>query len=325
MIETAEKQTFNIPYPPQQIFKYRGNIQAPAAAVMNQEQSMFVLQRVDIPPSGGIFAYFEGVEHPTKGFPFPEAMYATNFCKKILKGVIAVIAQKDNAKEFLAFILSSKKNKIRKISRALEQYQQVAFYILQPYYLKDIHNSLFTLEIRKFILTFLQIIGIAEDLATRSAETISTLIQYDNAYTLRAQDTLSETTKQAMLANPRAEIKRLMKIIAEREPTYGKQALSTDDGIKLQKQEEGTTYNRFEQIARLVSWALYIPSIKKAFRKSLEQSEFKNFQLDDADRYHVLLWADYNFLGKPIEERVKMYEEIHKNGFPRRITYKPNG
>lgn len=327
MVETSTTSgtsTFSIPSPPQEIFKYRGNIHTPQAAVMNQEQSMFVLQGVNIPPTGGIFAHFEGVPYPNKGFPFPEAIYANNFCKKILKGLIAVIAQKDNIKELIAFVLSRKKIRIRKISRFISQYQDIAFYILQPFYLKDIHCGIFTRELRKFITTFLTEYGIDANLSERFSETISTLFEYDNAYRLRVEDIFSETTKEKILENPRKELVFLLNVLAKREPTFGKQSKDAIDG-KVIEQEEGTTYNRFEQIGRLFSLAFFMPSFRRAFKKAMVECDFKNLQLDDADRYHILLWADYNFLGKTIEERLQMYNKIHQaTGFPRRITYKPN-
>lgn len=153
---------------------------------------------------------------------------------------------------------------------------------------------------------FLTEYGIDRDVAESFAEVFATLIEYDNAYRYRIEDLTSETYKEKLLRSPIKEVQRLVLIHKDREPSHG-----------------GMTQEKVAVLGKLLSYVLLIPSIRRAFKKALLASDFARFQLDDADRYHTLLWSDYNFTGKSIDERIEIYKEIHKDGLPRRITYTP--
>ncbi len=300
-----DKQPLSIPYPPDFVFKNRNKARiAPAQEVMQQQQAMFIFERMDYPESGGQLAYFKDVPYPAKGHPFPEAIYAVNFVKRITRNSILGFINKDLWKEYIGFMLSSKKNKIKKISRFLELYVEIANKVIAPYILEERYFSPCSYEILDFTRKFLARIGIENSLAYNFAEIFASQIEYDNAYRLRIEDAMSETTKELLMADPRKELVRLGQIIAGREP-------------------RGGTGDRFPRILGMLSNIFLIPKYKKIFVDCVKESNFENFQLDDADRYHILLWADYNFLGKTQEERVKMYTEIHKNGYPPRIVYTP--
>lgn len=302
MSSPTENKTLNIPYPPDKVFKYRKNRVAPAQEVMQQQQAMFIFERMDYPETGGQYAYFEGVPYPSKGHPFPEAIYAMNAAKRLTKLGIDFFAQKKVFFSLLGFVISPYKKFI--ITRLLSSYTEACRMFITPYVIEEHYSTPCTNEIMGFIRGFLLDLGIDSQVATDFAEAFSMQIEYDNAYRLRIEDTMSETTKERLLENPRKEIKRLITIISEREPAW----YNTD---------------KFKAAAKILGILLYVPKIRRAFNNNLKASNFANFQLDEADRYHVLLWADYNFLGKPIEERIEMYKERHKDGMPRRILYTP--
>lgn len=302
MSETTQPLT--IPIPPEWVFKAHKNRLQPSQEVMQTQQAMFVWERMEYPESGGQLAWFKGVPHPAKGHPFPEAIYAVNFIKRMTRNSIIGLVQKDLWKEYLGFFLSSPKQRVRKIERFLTMYTDIANRVVSPYILEDKYLTECSGEILKFTKRFLEAIGVSSEIAQNFAEVFAAQIEYDNAYRLRIEDAMSETTKERIMADPRKELVRLGEIIMSREPNHG-------------------TGESFPKILGAISKILILPWYKRMFLDCVEESDFKNFQLDAADRYHVLLWADYNFLGKTLEERIKMYTEIHKDGFPPRIVYNP--
>ena len=293
-----------VPYPPDYVFKYRKNRLAPAQEVMQQQQAMFVWERMEYPESGGQHAWFKGVPYPAKGHPFPEAIYAVNFAKRMTREFIIGFINRDMWKEYLAFLLSGKKAKIKKLERFITMYTNIAKKPMEPYILEDKYLSECAYEIFDFIRKFLGRLGIDNSVSHNFAEVFAAQIEYDNAYRLRIEDAMSETTKEAMMKNPGKELVRLGAIIMAREPNQG-------------------TGDRFPRILGMLSKVLLIPSYRRIFTDCIKESTFENFQLDDADGYHVLLWADYNFLGKTLDERLKIYAGHHKDGYPPRIIYRP--
>lgn len=293
--------TIQIPYPDSKIFKYQQSIQAPARSVV-QSQAMFILERVDY--ENGIFAYFKGCPFPQKGFPFPEALYAVNAIKRITIEGIKSIGKYDIL-PIIGFIFTPKKYKIKSIEKKIGAYTNGAGKFLDPYYLKPEYYSTFCKEMRKFIITLLTVYGIDRQITTDFSDVFTTLVDYDNAYRLRAEDIFSETTKES-LKNPRKEIKRLLDIMSEREPI-------------------SSVTDKYKSLWNIMKWLLYIPSFKKAYRKAWGEMKIENLQLDEADRHHVLLWSDYNFLGKSIEERIQMYIDYYgsEDKLPPRIITQP--
>lgn len=325
----------NIPLPPDFVFKYRGNRLDPSQQVMEQDQSMFVFEGMKYPSlvdkddawfaawgiekkdlhlenisddeyaMGGQLAYFQGTPYPAKGHPFPQALYAINFAKRVIViGIKSV--KKDMALIGIGFLFSRRKNKISMISRLLQSYTEISMKVVQPYILHREFMSSFSRELYDFIVRFLTKIGIEKEVAENFSEIFANLLEYDNAYRFRAEDALSETSKKGMAEDPRRELARLVDIIKKREPD------ARDFG----------NAEKFSYPMLFLRKLLLVPSIRKAFRECIEESDFKNFQLDEADRYHILLWGDYDFLGKPVAERIKMYEEMHKGKLPPRLIYK---
>lgn len=298
-------QPLSIPYPPDFVFKYRTRARvAPAQDVMQQQQAMFVWEKMDYPPEGGQLAYFKGVPYPSKGHPFPEAIYAVNVAKRMTREFIIGFINRDMWKEYLGFIFSSKKNKVRKLNRFLLMYTNIAAKVTAPYILEDKYLSECPYEILDFTRKFLGRLGVDNVIAHNFAEVFAAQIEYDNAYRLRIEDAMSETTKEKMIKNPGKELVKLGNIIMAREPNEG-------------------TGDRFPKILGMLAKVLWVPKYKRIFTECVKESKFENFQLDEADRYHVLLWADYNFLGKTLGERLEMYSEIHRDGYPPRIVYTP--
>lgn len=292
----------NIVKPDLNIFKEKGFQLEPSNKVI-VEMNSYIFDHIEYPEKGGILAYFKDCPFPAKGFPFPQAIQACNIAKRFFKRGVDVFMSKYMAMPILGFMFSSKKRKI--IENILDAYSDGAYYVLSPYFLSYEKYSECPKEIRYFLINFLKDIGIRQEVVEKFSEVFSTLIQYDDAYRLRIEDIMSETTKEKMLKNPSKEIKKLINIFKKREPAIH-------------------NVDKFDKLAKIMILLFIIPKYKKAFIKAIKRSEFTNFQLDDSDRYHCMLREDYDFMGYNIKERIEMYKVYHSVFIPTppRISFK---
>ncbi len=273
--------------PDKSIFKSSG-FQREAAKSVVGEASMYIFDHMEYPEGGGMLAYFKDCPFPTKGMPFPQFIYACNTAKRFWRRNIEVLASKEMILPLFGFLLSWKKVKI--LEKWLDAYADGALSVLQPYLLADDKYAECPRELRAFIGNFLDSIGVEKGVAEKFAEVFSLIIQGDDAYRIRIEDIMSETTKERMVKNPAKEIVRLMKVLESRE-----------------LQNKGT-FHKFNKMAVLLRILLTVPKFKRAFRKGIQKSDFKNFQLDDLDRYHSMLRFDYNVMGYTYPQRYEMYK-----------------
>lgn len=318
----SDTKPLNVPYPPPDIFEFKKNIRAPATQVMETSNSTFVFQGIkyktrdklitmgvtpDVPVEDGIHAYFEGVPYPAKGHPFPEALYAINGVKRLFINMAKIASSKEFAFSFVGIIFLGKKRRVRLLETILSNMNEMALMIMKPYYLDDDYYAPIAKEVREFISEFLCALGVAYPIADRFAKTVASFIQYDNAYYFRFGDIMCETSLEKLLANPRRELFRLLTIINSRE--------REDNPGQAAKNKTFVT---------IFTLALWVPSVRRAFKNALGVVQFDKWQLDKADVYHTLLWADYKFRGLTLDERIEEYKELHKDKLPMRITYTAN-
>lgn len=284
--------------PPEFIFKNKDFQLSPEKKVIVPMGS-YLFHHMEFPESGGMLAYFQDCPFPAKGFPFPQAIYASNGVKRIFRASMDMISY-DMLLPAMGFLLLRKKTKLRIMSRLLESFDDMARQLLGMFYLDRTKWSECPREIFMALRGFLIGMGIEENLSERFAEDFATLIQYDDAYRIRIMDIMSETTKEKLLAHPVAEMKKLINILAHREPSQ--------DWRENLKQGNVT---KFMHIVWVLRFLFFSPKFKKSFIKTIKESQFSNFQYDDADLYHSMLRADYDIKGYPIGQRVKMYEAWH--------------
>jgi hypothetical protein len=117
---------------------------------------------------------------------------------------------------------------------------------------------------------------------------ISNLIDLDNAYRLRFEDTMSETSKEK-LQNPRKEIKRLLGIMKDRE---------IRPGVKGR-----AIHYKFKVFAYLLSLMMLIPKVKRAFLSALSIIDLEKMKLDDTDQFWCSMRCDYKWMGLTDSER----------------------
>lgn len=315
MADTPKPEALNISRPPDFIFKFRGNRVAPAQEVV-RHHIIPVLEGFRFPPLadepdefwttwgidktqvnitfteeekrlGGILVKLKGMEHYAKGHPFPEAIFNVNIAKRVTRNVFYILSKPFS------------------LERWLDAYADLCLKAEQTYVLHVRYMSGFSQEIYLFITRFLQKLGISERVIERFCDAFVSQLDWDNAYRFRVQDPMSTSRKEDMQSHPRAELLRLGAVIRERDPS--------------------DTGERMESLIRILSRVLWIPKYRRIFQECIETSDYARFQMDDHDRYHTLLWGDYKFQGKTIDERIAIYQDIHKDGFPPMIEVFPEG
>jgi hypothetical protein len=175
----------------------------------------------------------------------------------------------------------------KELERFIESFNKQAFRIAvagdEPYFLKEKHMTPCSRELQFSIFTFLFEIGINEDIADRFSEIFSHILEYDNAYRYRFMDIMGETTKEDLQSSHKA-IRGLIEVIKQR--------------------ENNQCGDKYLRIAKLLHLALYIPKIKRAFLRTLEQTDIENLQPQQADLYWMCSKNSYPFMGKTNEERM---------------------
>ncbi len=157
----------------------------------------------------------------------------------------------------------------------------------------------FSLELGKFITTFLYNVGITEKTAVEFGKIVANMFEYDNAYRFRLQDLFTASSLKDMKEKPYKEICRLLKLSKERD-------------------SEGVS-QKFRYIKPILFLAFLIPKVKKAFIKTLDLIEFKNLQLDEIDLYWIAMRTDYDYLGMEVQERADIYLKDKKMPIPKTI------
>lgn len=258
---------------------------------------VYYTERVDY-PENGIFMKYVDVPFPRQGFVFPEAMDAINNLKRV-----SVL--------FLA-ILKGKGIKGR-IGNGLAHYCWIADWMFKWYdpnskkvrkiYLQPNRYRQSVRELIRLINGFIENLGIkvyTPETGTQDfGKTIGTLIEYDNAYHWRMEDIFTETSQRELLKNPRKELSRLLKIYESREKS----------SIEFKAQ----------QIVKVLRFILLIPSVKKAFRKAIENVDIEKMKMTKNDSYFFMIYDGYDQKGLSLEQRKKIWLSMTNGQEPKRV------
>lgn len=243
--------------------------------------------------SGGVFVHLVGHLFPTKGFPNPQALAANNMAKRQLVNYLRLFSIKEIMFCLSLLVFFPWKSKIKVLEKFLFGFATMGYQILQAHMWLDPKNyTPFCFELRKFLFEFFLNLGISKSTANESAEIFATILEWDDAYRYRAEDVLSETTKELLLKNPRKEVLKLMQLFKERD-------------------ENSSTQDKFLSVGRLLSTVLLHPRFKKAFKDAITQIDFSKLQLDMIDRYHVMPLGRYKFFGEALETRFERWRQMH--------------
>lgn len=281
--EITREVEWGIPHPPDYIFRYRKNRVDPAEQVWSVGGTVsYVPLDAKYIEGKGNFVYWLDVPFPSKTHVPVVAIHAMAAPKRLTM----------NALRFLASL-----HKKGRFDRLIGYYNDICWQTMCPFFLKDEYYCSVAKEVRKVVRSFVMSIGVSEENADRFSEVIGYFFEYDNAYRWRLQDLAGETTLEALLDNLPKELNRLIGILESRE--------TVEIGGKID------LTLRFKNAIVPLVWAWRIPALRKRLKNALKELDLQSMRMDEADIYHSNNYADYNFKGKTIDERMKDTENIH--------------
>lgn len=282
--------------PPSEIFQI-----PPQSATERMAQGGYSLdgfEKLTRSESGGMLSHYAGHPFPRKGMIYPEGVLANNQVKRITLALFMPLAGRELIFAAAGLLLTPWRWKIRVLERVLLSFNRLADSIYLsctrvPYFKKAYYCE-FSKAVWEFVYYFLTQLGVSAEVAERTGLIIATLFEFDDAYKVRVQDLCNETSADALLRNPRQELSRLFALYCERDPHH----------------EEVHAGGRILAAGKLLSAALLIPKIKRAFKDALLHVKFSDLQMDESDYYWALPRQDYMVGGRPFEERFNEHVSI---------------
>jgi len=256
---------FIIPQPSKDIFQF----QSADEQIKSENQTVYEIDYIEY--EGGIKIYYKDADFPRKGFPTSEAIFACNIVKRLLI---------ESSKLPLYLLVFRRKALVQ----AIISFNTIALKVISPYIIRYEYRTPLAQELYCIIKWILQDLGIPKQACYEFAMIVSMLIEYDDAYRFRIQDIMDETSKSFLLTGLRTEIKRLLKILKDRD----------NPGV----------YTKFERITKIILVMLLWPKFNKIVRNAIVLCKLDKLQYDLADKYWVCMRNDdYKFLGLTYEQR----------------------
>lgn len=251
---------------------------------------VFDFMRAEKLPSGTICRVYRGCLHPEKGFPDPDFVYACGIVKKYLMSVVMTLAMREMALPILAFAVLPWKRKMRVVENALVRFDAFSFPLLEDGFMRHEYLTPCAKEAKTFVTAFFKSLGMSWELSASTGKAFSSLIEYDDAYRYRIQDIACEFSKEEIMRDPRAAIRKAAGIVMRR---------------------DSMVPEKFMAFAKLIELALLHPRIKSAFLKAMEATWFDQVKADEADKYFCMLKGGYAYGGMSEPDRLAKWEEVH--------------
>lgn len=291
-----------IALPPNEVFEIDpGSYKEPNDLAGATSQSI-VDTNLYCPPTGGMFVKLEGELLPRKGLCYPQAADANNVVKRLLLATLSLFRQFG----IIGFIL--KRHKIKELEKTLNSFNRLATSVYRTVkpcpYLKYSYYCEFSRALWTLSYWFLTNLGISHYEAEQTAKNAATIMEYEDAYRFAVKDALAEIGLNDWLNRSQWAVNRLTEIVKQR--------------------ATGFEVNKFLNLLKLFKLALYVPFIKKAFRKALQQTLYQDLQADANDRFWCLIRTDWLYGGLSVEKRKLQLtkEDYNPNNFVwRNINY----
>ncbi len=161
-------------------------------------------------PNNGLFIPVKGAMFPLKCFADANAVFNANQVKALLVETTKLISKW----YMIPFVLLLNKQ------NTLDAFNRIGMKMLSPYLLVDNCLTDFSKTLKVFLIEFMYEMGFTAESSHTFAVLIANMMDYDNVYRLRFEDTFSETSKER-LHDPRKEITRLLGIMKDREVRPG--------------------------------------------------------------------------------------------------------
>lgn len=263
--------------------------------VMREPTVQFIFHHLGVSRKHGWLLYYQGIPYPEKGMKSPDAGLAIAIAKKLFLGILEAASTKSIILPAIGFLFLPWKHKIKLIDRFLTRYAESVSYLMIRHFPLKVFYSPVARGVRQISHLFLKNLGFSQPAYYWLSQLVACFLIYDDMYRYRVQDIFTMANKQRLIGKPRKELLYLFNIYQKREHA---------DPRKL-----GT-------IKVLLSIALLIPKIKRAFTEAVRHVDIDKMKYDYGDMYHTLLKGRYDFMGWPVDYRKKTFMQIHGGKIP---------
>ena len=255
----------------------------------------------DIPQ--GIEIWYQNIPFPRKGFPDADIINALNIVKKDVISYLVGFSNKYLIPSYIVFACLPYKWKLSIIEKFAHGIVRKANYHLDFWYYEQQYFCPFANEIYKLINTLLLELRVDNIVSTNLALIGCMFMEHDDRYRIVIQDLFNSMTRQEMMKNPRKAILKMYQLMLERESYQ-------------------FTQERIGSIFKILSYALWSPKFKKAWRLAILDSDFEKLQFDEGDEYWACTWGNYDAMGLNFEKRQAKRQKWHEGLEPTPYAHK---
>ena len=240
---------------------------APTVNAEDQEQ-IYPLIGFDFPKDDGIRVYWQGIDLPTKTFPYKETVEKIDDLKKIMKANawgVADLVKRNPIKAGILLLLYQKEIGII-FENLLQEFSQV---------LRDVEQepSMYCRAVRELYRVFSLEKG---EMREQFGKIVCHFVEYDDAYRYRVQDAIVKLDKLCLAKKPIKELRRLLQLLADREGIIGMK-------------------KKWERLRTLVWFLRFKPKLVKEIQSFLINLNLEELKLDDVDKAHARRKPDYKW------------------------------
>lgn len=254
----------------------------------SDDPSKQTIAKVLFPPEGGVLTYFDGIEHPAKGFCYGETVETVDEVKKtgmaFLKGLFHGLEH--NKVKMILFMLLFRKQftimfidllqrldyRMRRMRQKPERYCLCARELYRVFNLMAIWYP-----------NWKNTIGNLRNI-------ICMALEYDDAYRYPFQDVVPEFNKDAGRKDIVGEIKRILE-------------------LEIKWDHRKGTFQKFEKIKKLIFLLRFQKELKEAVKRFFLELDLDKIKMDEADRFHAKFKEGYNWSHKENYEKEKKEKE----------------
>ena len=223
-------------------------------------EEFYPLLGADFPPGDGVKVYWQGIDYPTKTFPYKETLEKVDDIKKVsmsmLKGSIELL--KKNIFFCLVFYLLYRKEIEKTFLSLFQELSQI---------LRDVKNepSMFCRTVRELWRVFELEQG---EMRGKVRDLVCHISEYDDAYRYPFQWVMVKLDKMALAKSPAKEIGRLLDLLSaqERSPVLKE---------------------KWQKVKKIVWLMRFKPALLKEIQKFLINLNLHELELDEIDKYHA--------------------------------------
>lgn len=298
--------------------KKKEGVELIISAYGSRKECIGIIEKVETPPSGGVFTKLKGCNYLYKGYPDPWVVDYIYASKRVIAGFFPLFLNKSVrfilGLVFLLYLILPRRLKKSVIISILDYFLGITHWVeyknkyalSTTLYCTAIQEVYRTSEVLLKYITDKEIV----ERVVKLRDIFCMILQMDSAYRARFQDIVPEFHKDALTKNPKKEIRRVMDIFIRREAVDGMNAMTT----------------KWQGLKKILLIILSFRRIKNILVKALLELDFDKVKMDEADFYFVCGSDDYNYRGLSYEQRQQVMREMDikmKNKRPQVIVRQP--